>query len=114
MLSARKERQLGHVIRSWNTDPLYLVSFDDEGSRLEHSARRVGRPRNNWIEKTSERTYANLTWEVFDRTDEEHRVRLFCAAFERMFYTQLRRGIFEVLGRANTPYICIYRICIYL
>jgi hypothetical protein len=85
MLETRKERLLGHVIRSGCTDPLYQVSFDSEGARLEHEVRRVGRPRNNWIEKCSEKAYLRYIGDEFVRTDEEHRLRLFCAAFERMF-----------------------------
>ncbi len=35
-------------MRCESDDPLFQVSFDNEGRKLERDVKRVGRPRNHW------------------------------------------------------------------
>ena len=73
-------------MRSPAEDPLYQVTFDEDGMQHLYETRRVGRPRHHWVRETLEKTFAHL-WEdeVYIEDDEDVIFRLFCSAQMREF-----------------------------
>ena len=85
MLEDRKIKLLGHIMRGSTEDPLYKVTFDDEGNRMLHTNKRVGRPRNHWTKFTMCRAYERLYEDDWNADDDNCRIMLFTAAIERLF-----------------------------
>ena len=85
MLEDWKIRLLGLIMRSSSEDPLYKVTFNDEGKRLQYDKKRVGRPRNHWTEFAMSRAYEHIYAEDYDANDELQRLMLFSAALEKLF-----------------------------
>ena len=79
-------RLLGHVIRCPAEDPLYQISFDEEGRQYLYDTRRVGRPRNHWIRETMNIAYNTLyPGEEYIENDEECIFKIFAGAHMRNF-----------------------------
>ena len=52
---------LGHVIRSQKDDPMKQVTFEDENLRTKClGTRRVGRPKQKWIENTMKEAWNKI------------------------------------------------------
>ena len=86
ILDDRKQKLLGHIMRSPAEDPLYQVTFDEEGMQHLYETRRVGRPRHHWVRETLQKTFAHLYGdEVYIEDDEDIIFKLFCAAQIREF-----------------------------
>ena len=66
-------------------DPLYKVTFDDEGKRLQYDKKRVGRPRNHWTEFAMSSAYSRIHDDEYNADDDIQRLMLFTAAIEQLF-----------------------------
>ena len=85
MLKDKRKRLLGHVMRCENSDPLYQVTFKDEGGYKQFDHKRVGRPRGHWAEETMKETMEWMEGAEFDKEDIYHHIFLFSAAISRSF-----------------------------
>ena len=57
--SERRVRLAGHILRSPNWDPLRQVSYEPDSTVPKHiGKRRVGRPRQQWVFKSTEDIHA--------------------------------------------------------
>ena len=71
-------------MRCSSDDPVYQVTFKDEGGYKQYAHKRVGRPRGDWAETTMMETTTFLEDANFYRDDIEH-LFLFVEAMSRKF-----------------------------
>ena len=57
----RRVKLLGHILRSNGNDPMRQISFlPDSAHRVEYGTKRVGKPRQNWLQHTKKYVYENI------------------------------------------------------
>ena len=61
-------------MRCEKEDPLYQVTFTDQGGFNVYMKQRVGRPRGHWAEDVMNKAMLQLTGNKFDREDYDHHV----------------------------------------
>ena len=86
MITDKKIKLLGHVIREPNNRPTRQVTFEQDSARHRvPNKRRVGRPRKNWIHETKAAVHNRLfPTDPFFNTDLQSQ-NLFNAATNRLF-----------------------------
>ena len=57
----RKIKLLGHVLRLDEDDPMFECTIDGNLNRISKDKKRVGRPRENWIENTTSDAYKTIS-----------------------------------------------------
>ena len=61
----RRQKLLGHVLRSSNVDPLRQVTFvEDSAKPLAYTKRRSGKPREQWTEVAMKRVWKEFRSEA--------------------------------------------------
>ena len=83
-LKLRRRKLLGHVMRCDEADPMYQVTFANEGFN-GYDYRRVGRPRGHWAETTIKETFSEIEELEYEREDIDHLMMTFIHAIERIF-----------------------------
>ena len=83
-LKLRRRKLLGHVMRCNKEDPMYQVTFADEGFN-GYDYRRVGRPRGHWAETTIKETLQEIEELEYERENTDHMLMAFIYAIERVF-----------------------------
>ena len=70
-------------MRCEKSDPLYQVTFTEQGGFNVYMKRRVGRPRGHWAEEAMNNAMLQLTGNKFDREDYDHYIFLISQALMR-------------------------------
>ena len=81
----RQQKLLGHILRRDSTDILREPTVDSDLNRPQQTYKRVGQPRDKWLEDNIERTFMRLFREDYNHDNLEHRHRLKQAAENRQF-----------------------------
>ena len=85
ILKQRQRKILGHVIRADREDPMFKVSFDSSYEIVVTDGRRVGRPRQHFLEENINDVFWDLFAQVYDEADMQHRTDLVQSAYNYEF-----------------------------
>ena len=104
VIDNKKRTLLGHIIRMAENEadnPLYQVTFNEEGMINVYRKRRVGRPRGWWAEDAMNSAMKHLQNEQeFDRDDMTHHIYLFSEVIRRIIQSLRafrRAGVRDVI-----------------
>ena len=64
-------------------DPMYQVTFDNEGQFKKFGDRRVGRPRGHWAETTIAEAIEDVEGVTYERGNNDQLIMVFIMAMER-------------------------------
>ena len=81
----RNRKCLSHVMRADRADPMFEVSFTEDMFIKTLSSKRVGRPRQHFIQETMNRVYWNLYSREYDEEELYDRSTLLGDAFAYNF-----------------------------
>lgn len=85
IILGRQQKILSHVMRADRADPMFEVSFTEDMFIKTLSSKRVGRPRQHFIQETMNRVYWNLYSREYDEEELYDRSTLLGDAFAYNF-----------------------------
>ena len=88
LITERQERLLGHLLRGDGRSLTMRVRIEEGFLKHVPMKRRVGGPRQHWVDKTMERAYEKVRYQTSDEGDwqnsEEQRMVILAAALEKL------------------------------
>ena len=88
LIKERQERLLGHLLREDERSLMRRVTIDGDFLKHVPMKRRVGGPRQHWVDKTMERAYENVRYQTSDEGDwknsEDQRMVILAAAMDKL------------------------------
>jgi hypothetical protein len=82
----RREKLLGHILRSDSSDPMRQISFlPVSAQRADYGTKRVGKPRQNWLHHTKKHVYEHILRHYDYNESQIVDQRVYEAAVNRQF-----------------------------
>ena len=89
LIQERQVRLLGHLLREGEGSVMRRVAIDEDFLKHVPDKRRVGGPRQHWVDKTMERAYEEVRYQTNDQGEwtnsEDQRMIVLCAAMDKLF-----------------------------
>ena len=83
LILKKQRNMLSHVIRTPDQDPIRQATIGEDLKRPSTNYKRVGRPRQKWLDDTIERTFSEMHGFDYDHTNIDHQILLISSALNR-------------------------------